>query len=323
MTIAAISLCKRGKRKLRSFYIISSSQFHLLFGIVVCVGADVTELILSFLDLETRCLKTTENGGWMHCDTGSANLDLFFQAVPDPTPSHNLPLQNLLKQAWAESPDTCLRQIFLLGASREGKQDRYSFYDAMVWLWEFQPATVLANLHLVPETNYWKGLLELVARICEGPERSLERDQALQNAFSTGVRKLSMPGGQARYDGEGWKLGSRLELAREALKRYDQDPLYRALFERIGQLFADQIRADMQAMRAKKQISLCAKWCPLLYHSFDRRTLICESIARWLFPASLPEFALASEREYAYRARNKLRKTLSALKECAAITPSH
>ena len=37
-------------------------------------------------------------------------------------------------------------------------------------------------------------------------------------------------------------------------------------------------------MRAGRRVGLCAKWCPSLYHSFDRRTLICESIARWLFP---------------------------------------
>merc|ERR1719387_2970876 len=105
----------------------------------------------------------------------------------------------------------------------------------------------------------------------------------------------------------GWTPGSRLELGLEALKRYDNDPLYRALFERTGQLFAEQLRQDLESMQASKRISLCAKWCPLLYHSFDRRTLICESIARWLFPASLPEFWGLSERQYAYRARDALR----------------
>ena len=35
-----------------------------------------------------------------------------------------------------------------------------------------------------------------------------------------------------------------------------------------------------------ERVSLCAKWSPWLNHSFDRRTLICESIARWLFPPS-------------------------------------
>jgi len=99
------------------------------------------------------------------------------------------------------------------------------------------------------------------------------------------------------------------------LRRYDEDPLYRTLFERTGQLFATQLKKDMAAMQDGRRVSLCAKWCPLLYHSFDRRTLICESIARWLFPAALPEFTGVTERDYAYRVRDKLRKTLSELKE--------
>lgn len=114
---------------------------------------------------------------------------------------------------------------------------------------------------------------------------------------------------------EGFCPGSRLELAAEALKRYDSDPLYRTLFERTGQLFAEQLRQDRAHMRAGHRIGLCAKWCPLLYHSFDRRTLICESIGRWLFPGDLPEFAGITERQYAYRCRDKLRKLLSELKE--------
>lgn len=43
-----------------------------------------------------------------------------------------------------------------------------------------------------------------------------------------------------------WCPGSRLELAAEALKRYGQDPLYRVLFERTGQLFAEQLREDLR-----------------------------------------------------------------------------
>eukprot|EP00933_Yihiella_yeosuensis_P056162 TRINITY_DN551_c0_g1_i2.p1 TRINITY_DN551_c0_g1~~TRINITY_DN551_c0_g1_i2.p1 ORF type:complete len:976 (-),score=210.56 TRINITY_DN551_c0_g1_i2:413-3340(-) len=278
---------------------------------------DIAEYIFSFLD-EGRPLVNTKTGGLMYSDSGSANVDLFFQSVPQESPKDNESLRVLLSAAWEESPEACLRQIFQLGAKKKGKQDRYSFYDAMLWLWHEQPATLLANLHLVPEANYWKGLLELLARICEGPLRSLERDRALHFAHMKKVPKLAMKdatGSKSCPDELGWKPGSRLELAAEALKRYDKDPIYRALFERIGQLFAEQLRADIAAMRAKRRITLCAKWCPLLYHSFDRRTLICESIARWLFPASLPEFEGTTERQYAYRARDKLRKVLSELKE--------
>jgi len=275
--------------------------------------ADVAELIASFLP-ESPPLARTANGGWALRETGSANVDLFFQAVPQACPEENRRLWDLLEGAWRESPDTCVRQVFLLGASREGKQDRYSFYDAMLWLWDRQPATVLANLHLIPEANYWKGLLELVARVCEGPRRSLQRDQATCRGTRDG-KLVAMSGPQSKGYVEGWKPGSRLEMAREALKRYDSDPLYRTLFESVGRLFADQLREDLASMRAGQRVGLCAKWCPSLYHSFDRRTLICESVARWLFPCTLPEFEGLSEREHAFRARDMLRGALSELRE--------
>ncbi|CAE8621800.1 unnamed protein product [Polarella glacialis] len=313
---------------------------------------DLAELIMSFVP-EERPLVRTETDGVMYRDSGSCNLDLFFQALPQAKPAENLRLRELLQKAWQESPETCLRQIFHLGASREGKQDRYSCYDALFWLWETQPATVLANLHLLPATNYWKGLLELLARVCEGPQRSLERDVALHERFLSSKDKLvekdAAPQGHVEKDAapkgtpprflinngrlvekDGapkksagrknmgtppWQPGSRLELAKEALRRYDEDPLYRALFERTGQLFAERLRADLEDRRRGRRIGLCAKWCPLLYHSFDRRTLICECIARWLFPATLPEFEGVTERQYAYRARDRLRSVLSDLKE--------
>lgn len=164
-------------RKLR--YVSKSSCLEMLQPRVG--RRDVVQHILSFLTDE-RPLMETEVGGTMFQDTGCANLDLFFQSVPQGKPQINVQLQGLLARAWEESPKVCLAQMFLLG-SRDGKQDRYSFYDAILWLWERDPATVLANLHLVPECNYWKGLLEILARVCEGPTRSLERDLALYNHY--------------------------------------------------------------------------------------------------------------------------------------------
>lgn len=51
------------------------------------------------------------------------------------------------------------------------------------------------------------------------------------------------------------------------------------------------------------------------------RTLISESIARWLFPVhDFPDFAKLTERQYAFRARDRLRKSLSQLKEYMKCT---
>ena len=96
-------LRKKKKEKDTAWFEVTNSwRFASLEVLRPRVGrADITELILSFLDLETHCpLKRTANGGWMHCDTGSANLDLFFQAVPESKPVRNLPLQHYLQKVY-------------------------------------------------------------------------------------------------------------------------------------------------------------------------------------------------------------------------------
>jgi len=64
-----------------------------------------------------------------------------------------------------------------------------------------------------------------------------------------------------------------------------------------------------------REFSLAAKWCPSLDSSYDRSTLLCEAVARRLFPrGSSPELTDdIPDAHYAYRARERLRK--------AAIVP--
>lgn len=93
---------------------------------------------------------------------------------------------------------------------------------------------------------------------------------------------------------------------------YSNDPAYRFLHDRTADLFAGLIAEDMRKLAAGKvrEFSLAAKWCPSLDSSYDHSTLICEAVARRLFPkGSAPELAadLADE-HYAYRARERLRR---------------
>ncbi|CAE8633953.1 unnamed protein product, partial [Polarella glacialis] len=208
---------------------------------------------------------------------------------------------HLLDRAWQEHPGTCLKLIFHMGA-RKGKQDRYGFYDAALWLHKRQPATLLANLERVPHVGCWKGLCEIVARICEGP-RSHERDRALVYKY---VLKQPWPTDDGGV--RPWFQGSRLEQAAVALRRYYEDPVYRATHEAVAGIFTRQLQRDLRDMKAGKRLSLCAKWCPALGNSFDRRTLLCESIARRLFPASLPEYTGLLDSHYAFRVRDRLRR---------------
>ncbi|GMP77445.1 hypothetical protein CsSME_00033719 [Camellia sinensis var. sinensis] len=80
---------------------------------------------------------------------------------------------------------------------------------------------------------------------------------------------------------------------------------------RISDLFAELLKFDIENLNSGKlnKISLAAKWCPTIDSSYDKSTLICESIAKKLFPRnSDPQFEGLEEGHYVYRIRDKLRK---------------
>ncbi|THG08424.1 hypothetical protein TEA_015082 [Camellia sinensis var. sinensis] len=71
------------------------------------------------------------------------------------------------------------------------------------------------------------------------------------------------------------------------------------------------LKSDIENLNSGKlnKISLAAKWCPTIDSSYDKSTLICESIAKKLFPRnSDPQFEGLEEGHYVYRIRDKLRK---------------
>ncbi|KAI3891770.1 hypothetical protein MKX03_020908 [Papaver bracteatum] len=102
-----------------------------------------------------------------------------------------------------------------------------------------------------------------------------------------------------------------VEKSKRAVKRYANDAQYRHLHDRISDLFAKFLKSDLKYLNYRRvgKISLASKWCPSLDSSFDRATLLCESIARRIFPRnSNPEYESIEETHYAYRIRNRLRK---------------
>ncbi|XP_043687434.1 uncharacterized protein LOC122638642 [Telopea speciosissima] len=102
-----------------------------------------------------------------------------------------------------------------------------------------------------------------------------------------------------------------VSMAKKAVERYSRDPDYRFLHDRISDVFAELLVADLEFLKSGqlKNISLAAKWCPSLDSSFDRSILLCESIARRVFPRdSYPEYEGIEDAHYAYRIRDRLRK---------------
>ncbi|XP_074352236.1 uncharacterized protein LOC141691394 [Apium graveolens] len=101
----------------------------------------------------------------------------------------------------------------------------------------------------------------------------------------------------------------RIDRAKVAITRYGSDSDYRFLFERISDFFAECLKTDLVLFKSGKlrEISLAAKWCPSLDSSYDRVTLVCERIARKMFPKEEYEAGLL-DAYYAYRVRDRLRK---------------
>ncbi|CAL4887930.1 unnamed protein product [Urochloa decumbens] len=102
------------------------------------------------------------------------------------------------------------------------------------------------------------------------------------------------------------------KLAVQSLETYYGDRSYRFLFDCVANFFADLLASDVKQLAPggkRRKIGLAAKWCPTPGSSFDRTTLLCEAVARRLFPRdSNPDYADMSEEHYAYRILHRLRR---------------
>ncbi|GJN38981.1 hypothetical protein PR202_gb28069 [Eleusine coracana subsp. coracana] len=209
------------------------------------------------------------------------------------------------------------------------------------------PTTLALNARPVAEFGYLKDFPEILHRIIHGGVSTRTPGKKARLAASGGVRVRSRGGrgDYGRHQGSSKRRGKarraerrarvaaanerdqrisaeaallrrkrRAEAAARAVDRYTRDPTYRLLHDRTADLFADLLAEDMKKLEQGRvnELSLAAKWCPSLESCYDRSTLLCEAIARCLFPkGSLPELPEDLEDEfYAYRARDLLRKTL-------------
>ncbi|CAI0457980.1 unnamed protein product [Linum tenue] len=229
----------------------------------------------------------TEQCSSTFLSTGNPCLDFFFHIVPN-TPADKL--IDRLNLAWAHDPLTALKLICnLRGVRGTGKSDKEGFYAAALWLYSHHPKTLALNARALAEFGYFKDFVEILFRILEGLE----------------VRKKAK---EERQEKE-----REIAKAAKALKKYNSDPNYRLLFDSIADLFADLLKSDMAALKSKdySKITLAAKWCPSIDSSYDKSLLICEAIARRMFPKeSDKEYEAAEESHYAYRVRDRLRKEI-------------
>ncbi|KAL1451660.1 hypothetical protein WDU94_006018 [Cyamophila willieti] len=100
----------------------------------------------------------------------------------------------------------------------------------------------------------------------------------------------------------------KLMAAKKLIDRYNSDANFQRLHDCVSEHFAVCLKQDLDSLKADKltKISLAAKWCPSLDHSYDRSTLLCESIAKRIFRRE--DEAQLNEVQYAFKVREKLRK---------------
>ncbi|KAG2656448.1 uncharacterized protein LOC120672538 [Panicum virgatum] len=285
----------------------------------------------------------TENLSPTFASSGDPCLDFFFHVVPG-TPGASV--ASLLAAAWEVDPATALRLVAnLRGVRGSGKSDREGFYAAALWLHARHPRTLALNAGPVAAFGYLKDLPELLHRVVHGGastrtpgrkarlaarggfvgrrgrgcagSRCRPRRGASPNTPRAGSTEERVAASLERDRGlaaaaAAVRRARRAEAAARAVEMYSNDPAYRFLHDRTADLFAGLLAEDMRKLADGKvwEFSLAAKWCPSLDSSYDRSTLLCEAVARRLFPrGSSPELAAdLPDEHYAYRARERLRK---------------
>ncbi|KAH7835204.1 hypothetical protein Vadar_023817 [Vaccinium darrowii] len=282
----------------------------------------------------------TENASPTFLSTGNPCLDFFFHVVPD-TPPETLTLR--LKSAWDHNPLTTLKLVCnLRGVRGTGKSDKEGYYTAALWLHKNHPKTLACNVGPLAEFGYFKDLPEILYRILEGPEVRREAKRAwterkLAAWMKGGGRRdlihkkvKSTPFKQELTEEAGVLAASKraeiekaaaresreekkIAAATKAVERYNRDSDFKFLYDQISDLFADHLKSDIQNFNSHRfnKISLTAKWCPSLDSSFDKATLLCESVAKKVFPRELyKEYDGISDAHYAFRVRDRLRKDI-------------
>ncbi|CAL9016153.1 unnamed protein product [Prunus brigantina] len=246
---------------------------------------------------------------------GNPCLDLFFRLVEPNTPVKRQANLNYLNQflplAWSHNPLTTLKLICNLHYDPHGpgKEHAQGFNSAASWLHHNHPKTLVCNLPAIAAGFYsLEKVLVILYRILEGkdPPYSPYSITLLTEAIEETEDKIAM--------------------AKKALDRYEHDPHYRFLHDRVSDLFADCLKSDIENFKELKQkksqsqsdddddhnycleLTRAARWCPHVDSLYDCITLLSESIAKKIFPRISYQGFEENEADHADRARQLLMK---------------
>ncbi|KAL0333611.1 UNVERIFIED_CONTAM: hypothetical protein Sangu_1517300 [Sesamum angustifolium] len=256
----------------------------------------------------------TENLSPTFFTTGDPCLDFFFHVVPD-TPPETLIYR--LELAWSRDPLKALKLVCnLRGVRGTGKSDKEGFYTAALWLHKHHPKTLAGNLDSLANFGYFKDLPEILYRLLEGADaRKIAKEMWMKRKRGRKGRRRGSGVERNEKTEKTEQKSSREEKkiarAKRVVERFNRDFDFVFLHDRVSDLFAQYLKSDLKMLNSGDvyKISLAAKWCPSLDSSFDKMTLLCETIARKMFPREeYPEYEGIEAAHYAYRVRDRLRK---------------
>ncbi|KAK3041334.1 hypothetical protein RJ639_002315 [Escallonia herrerae] len=214
--------------------------------------------------------------------------------------------------AWDHDALTALKLICnLRGVRGTGKSEKEGFYTAALRLHENHPKTLACNMKAIAEFGYFKDMLEILYRLLEGAE--IRKSEKADWDDKWDEKKDEIKGAKHGFkpkfkvDKEtvrSIRLQKTASKAKKAFETYNRDPDYRFLHDCVSDVFAELLRADMQFYNPGElyKIGLASKWCPTLDSSYEKSTLMCEGVARKVFPREeFPEYQDVEEAHYAYR----------------------
>ncbi|KAI3863916.1 hypothetical protein MKW98_031508 [Papaver atlanticum] len=247
--------------------------------------------------------------------SGNPLFDFFYHVVPGMKSKRVI---RRLELAWNYDSLIALKLICnLRGVRGTRKSDKTSFYAAALWLHKHHPKTLACNVKAFAEFGYFKDLPAILHQILAKESRKEEEplplppksprevpaDIRIQDSMKR-VQRVKEMAGRKRSE-------ARIKKAVRAIEMYNADANYRLLHDRISDVFAECLASDLQNLNSGniQNISFASKWCPSLDSSYDQSTLLCESIARRIFPRELyPEYEKIDEAHYTFRIRDRLRK---------------
>ncbi|KAL6270566.1 hypothetical protein ACE6H2_027477 [Prunus campanulata] len=231
------------------------------------------------------------------------------------------------EEAWKFDPLTTFKLIFALRMVE--RLDTDGFYRALLWVHKNHPLTLSLNVMALGGKGWFKDLLGFLYFVLEDPIKEAEAKAKLkkngivnydygyydsdEDDFYQSYPYKEEIGVEEKEKNREEITGTdtRIGRAKMAVERYQSDLDYRNLHDRISEMFAHFLTSDLGFLESGEieKISFAYKFCPSVNSGYDRATLLCENIAKRIFPRhDYEEYSELEEAHYAYRVRDRLRK---------------